>query len=215
MGEKPNRAVIFDLDGVLVDSTALVERAWRWWAEEQGIAFGEVRAIAHGRPARDVVREVAPHLDSAQEARRLDGWEEEHSAGLAALPGALDCVVAAARGPWGVVTSGNRSLARGRLLAAGLPTPPVLVTADDVEHGKPHPEPYRQAGLALRVPARSCMVVEDAPAGIAAAKEAGMTVIAVSTTHRAAALGVADVICGSMREIHEVLISGSDTQRQH
>src|SRR5919204_3302927 len=123
MDEKPNWAVIFDLDGVLVDSTAVVERAWRWWAAEQGIAFGEVGPIAHGRPARDVVREVAPHLNSAREARRVDRWEEEHSARIAALPGALDCAVAAASGPWGVVTSGGRRLATARLLAAALPTP--------------------------------------------------------------------------------------------
>src|SRR5438105_2704117 len=98
MAEKPNRAVIFDLDGVLVDSTGVVERAWRWWADEQGIDAGEVLARAHGRPSRDVVRELAPGLDSEQEARRLDRWEAEHSQGMTALPGAAACVETARRG---------------------------------------------------------------------------------------------------------------------
>jgi mannitol-1-/sugar-/sorbitol-6-phosphatase len=202
MIEKPNRVVIFDLDGVLVDSTAVVEQAWRWWAEEQGLDIGHVLAVAHGRLSREVVRELAPHLDSEEQARRLDGWETDHSEGMTAVPGAADCLATARRGAWAIVTSGGRELATERLLGAGLPLPPVLVTADDVERGKPHPEPYEHAARALRVAPASCVVVEDAPAGIAAAKEAGMKVLAVSTTHEAGALGQADLVFGSMHEIH-------------
>ena len=194
--------MIFDLDGVLVDSTAVVERAWRWWAEEQGLAADDVLAIAHGRPTRDVVRSLAPQLDSDEHARRLDSWEAAHSRGLTPVPGAAECVATARREAWAVVTSGNRELATARLLAAGLPPPPVLVTADDVERGKPHPEPYLRAGRALRVAPASCLVVEDAPAGIAAAMGAGMTVLAVSTTHPASALRGADLVFGSMHEVH-------------
>src|SRR4051794_23267730 len=108
MADTPSRAVIFDLDGVLVDSTAVVERAWRLWAEEQGLDVGRVLAIAHGRLSRDVVRELAPHLDSEEQARRLDGWETEHSEGMAAVPGAAECVATARGGAWAVVTSGGR-----------------------------------------------------------------------------------------------------------
>jgi len=205
MAGKPNRAVIFDLDGVLVDSTGVVERAWRWWAEEQGVPVAQVLAIAHGRPSRDVVRELTPHLDGDEQARRLDGWETEHSEGLIAVPGAAECVATARRGPWAVVTSGGRELASERLLTAGLPLPPVLVTADDVEHGKPHPEPYERAGRALVLAPASCLVVEDAPAGVAAAKGAGMMVIAVSTTHEPDALREANLVLDSMHEANAQL----------
>ena len=209
MTEKPNRAVIFDLDGILVDSTAVVERAWRWWAEGHGLAVAEVLAIAHGRPSRDVVLELAPDLDSEAEARRLDGWEAEHSRGMMAMPGAAECLMTARRDAWAVVTSGSRELATARLDAAGLPLPRVLVTADDVEHGKPHPEPYQRASRALRVLPTSCLVVEDSPAGIAAAKGAEMTVLAVSTTHQASALQEADVVLGSMHDVDRYLRASS------
>lgn len=205
MVEKLNGAVIFDLDGVLVDSTAVVERGWRWWAEEQGLDVGHVLAVAHGRLSRDVVRELAPHLDSEEQARRLDGWEMAHSERMTAVPGAADCLATARRGAWAIVTSGGRELATERLLGAGLPLPPVLVTADDVERGKPHPEPYERAARALHVTPASCVVVEDAPAGVAAAKEAGMKVLAVSTTHEAGALVQADLVLGSMAEVNDYL----------
>jgi len=204
---KPECALIFDLDGVLVDSTAVVERAWRWWADEQGLAVDDVLAIAHGRLTRDVVRALTPHLDSDEQARRLDAWETEQSGSLTPIPGAAECLMAAGRGAWAIVTSGGRELATARLLAAGLPLPRVLVTADDVEYGKPSPEPYQRASHRLGVPPASCLVVEDAPAGITAAKGAGMTVLAVSTTHPASALQEADHIFDSMYEVRGYLSS--------
>ena len=199
MNQKPNRAVIFDLDGILVDSTAVVERAWRWWAEGHGLAVAEVLAIAHGRPSRDVVLELAPDLDSEAEARRLDRWEAEHSRGLMAMHGAAECVMTAARclGGRDVRKPGTGHGPFGRRR----PAASVLVTADDVEHGKLHPEPYQRAGRALRVLPASCLLVEDSPAGIAAAKDAEMTVLAVSTTHQASALQEADVVLGSMHNV--------------
>ena len=201
----PVAAVVFDLDGVLVDSTAVVERAWRRWAAEQSVSPEEVLAVAHGRPAREVVHSFAPHLDAAHEAERLDAWEIEESAELAALPGVHECVALAQRGRWAVVTSGGRELAAGRLAAVGLPQPPVLVTADDVKLGKPHPEPYMRVRDALAVSAAECLVVEDAPAGITAAKRAGMTVLGVITTHPATALQEADLLFESMRHVWQYL----------
>src|SRR5918999_683475 len=118
---RPIAAVVFDLDGVLVDSTAVVERAWRRWAAEQRVPPEEDLAVAHGRPAREVVHAFAPHLDAAHETERLDAWETAESADLVALPGAHDCVALAQRGCWAVVTSGGRELAAGRLAAVGLP----------------------------------------------------------------------------------------------
>jgi mannitol-1-/sugar-/sorbitol-6-phosphatase len=148
----------------------------------------------------------APHLDEDQEVLRIIRDEARQSAVLAAVPGARECVEVARRGPWAVVTSGGRDLATGRLTAAGLPVPDVLVTADDVAHGKPDPEPYELARRELNVPARECVVIEDAPAGITAAKSAGMTVLGITTTHAAPALHEADYVFATMDAITKCLV---------
>jgi sugar-phosphatase len=194
-------AVLFDLDGVLVDSLRVVERAWRRWARECGLAADEVLATVHGRTAREVIGLFTPHLDAAEQALLVGEYETEHRGELAVLPGSAECVEVARRGRWAVVTSGARALAVGRLAAVGLPVPAVLVTADDVTFGKPHPEPYRRAAAALAVPEAECVVVEDAPMGVLAAKRAGMTVLAVTTTHPAAALGQADLVFAGMADV--------------
>jgi mannitol-1-/sugar-/sorbitol-6-phosphatase len=199
-------AIIFDLDGVLVDSTEAVERAWTRWAGERGIDPQELLPVIHGRPSREVIAEYAPGLDLVVEARRLDSMEQVTES--PAIDGAAECIAFAQQGPWAIVTSGD-SRASGRLRTAGLPVPEVLVTADDVERGKPDPEPYARAAAALGVEPASCVVVEDAPAGITAAKAAGMTVIAVTTTYDAEALADADVVVGSMREALPELARGA------
>ena len=195
-------AVLFDLDGVLVDSVRVVERAWRRWAREQDLEADELLATVHGRRAADVVRMFAPQLDPARQVRRISEYEMEDGASdLAVIPGALECVGVARRGPWAVVTSGGRELAAQRLAAVGFPAPEVLVTGDDVERGKPDPEPYLRAAVVLGVPAARCVVVEDAPAGVLAGKRAGMTVLAVATTHPADALTEADQVFSAMGEV--------------
>jgi mannitol-1-/sugar-/sorbitol-6-phosphatase len=199
-------AVLFDLDGVLVDSRKMVEQAWLRWADEQQLDAGEVLAVIHGRRGQDSVRLLAPHLDPDQQVQRISGYENEVGGdGPAAMPGALECVSFASRGRWAVVTSGGRELASRRLAAAGFPVPAVLVTGDDVTQGKPDPEPYLRAAAELAIPAAHCVVVEDAPAGIQAAKQAGMTVLAVTTTHPAAALTRADQVFSSMDEVTSYL----------
>ena len=116
-------AILFDLDGVLVDSLRVVERAWRRWARERGLPAAEVLAVVHGRTAREVVALFAPHLDAAEQALLVGGYETEHKGELALLPGARECVAIARAGPWAVVTSGARTLATTRLAAVGLPVP--------------------------------------------------------------------------------------------
>lgn len=190
-------AVLFDLDGVLVDSARVVERAWRRWAAEQGLDTDEVLAVIHGRRAAEIVQKFAPHLDPAEQVRRITGFELADD-DLTLVPGALECAAVARRGPWAVVTSGGRELAAQRLAAVGFPAPEVLVTGDDVEHGKPDPEPYLRAAALLGVPAETCTVVEDAPAGVLAGQRAGMTVLAVTTTHPADALAEADQVFPDM-----------------
>jgi mannitol-1-/sugar-/sorbitol-6-phosphatase len=194
-------AVLFDLDGVLVDSYRVVQRAWRRWAREQGIPAEDVLAAIHGRTAREVIRMFAPHVDVAEQAVLVTGYEQQDLGDLAVVPGSRECIRVARRGRWAVVTSGARVLATARLAAVGLPVPEVMVTADDVTAGKPDPEPYERAAHTLAVPAAECVVVEDAPAGVVAAKRAGMTVLAVTTTHGAAALGDADLVFPTMHEV--------------
>jgi sugar-phosphatase len=193
--------VIFDLDGVLVDSTAVVERAWKRWAGEHGIAFeAAMLPRLHGRPGREVVREFASHLDPDAEAARLDCYETSDPAGVALMPGALECIALAGE-QWAIVTSGGYELATGRMAATGIPRPPVLVTASDITQGKPHPEPYLKAAAQLGVDPAACVVVEDAPAGIEAARAAGMRVLAVATTHDREVLGRADAIYATTADV--------------
>ena len=193
-------AILFDLDGVLVDSLQVVEQSWRRWARGQDLPADEVLAVVHGGTAREVVGMFAPHLDAAEQVMLVSGYEVRHKAELTAVPGARECVAIACQGRWAVVTSGARALALGRLATAGLPVPEVLVTADDVTFGKPDPEPNRRAAAALGVSEAEYLVVEDAPTGLLAAKRAGMTVLAVRTTHPAAALGDADLVFAGMAE---------------
>jgi sugar-phosphatase len=193
-------AIVFDLDGVLVDSYAVVERAWRRWAHEAGLDEDDVAAVVHGRPGRDVIRELAPHRDVEGDLARVDAWEADLD-GVVVVPGARACLQVAQRGPWAIVTSGSHQVATRRLAAFDLPTPNILITADDVTRGKPDPQPYAKASRQLGIAPRHCTVIEDAPAGVAAAKAAGMTVLAVATTHAPTALAEADEVLPDMTAV--------------
>src|SRR6267154_5162917 len=178
-------AILFDLDGVLIDSTRSVDRQWRAWAREQKIDEQKVMAIAHGVRTIEVIRAVAPHLDAEAEVRRLESREAEDQEDVAVMPGAAELVNAIPDGRWCVVTSGTRYLASARLRFGCLPVPKILVTADDVANGKPHPEPYLKGAELLGMKPGDCLVVEDAPAGIRSAHAGGMKVIALSSTYPA------------------------------
>ena len=173
-------AVIFDLDGVLIDSAAVIERHWRAWAERNGLAVSEVLRAIQGRPAREAIQALAPDLDGAAEVRRLQELEARDGGGIRAAPGAHRLLLSIPTGRWAIVTSGTMEVARARLGYAGLPTPGVLVTADDVRRGKPAPEGMLAAAAGLHVSPGRCVVLEDAPAGAAAARAAGMALIRVS-----------------------------------
>jgi sugar-phosphatase len=183
-------AIVFDLDGVLVDSTALVEQQWRRWASARGLRAEPFLRVCHGRRALETIRLAAPHLDAQAEVAAFAPAAEEVSgaASIRPLPGAARLLASLPLRSWGVATSGPRVAAGARLRAAGLPMSPILVCAEDVSQGKPSPEAYLKAGRALGVVPADCLVMEDAPAGIQAARAAGMPVIAVTTTHRAAQL---------------------------
>ena len=195
-------AILFDLDGVLMDSRVAVERAWVRWAAGHGIDPVSVLAEAHGRRTVDTIRAVAPpSLDVEAEARLLEATESTDFDGVTTLPGAAKLLAALPAGSWTVVTSGTRALATGRLAHGGLPIPEQLITADDVERGKPDPQPYLAGAAALGVDAAECLVIEDAPAGIEAGKAAGMRVLAVATTFDEGVLAAADYVTGSLADV--------------
>jgi mannitol-1-/sugar-/sorbitol-6-phosphatase len=194
-------AILFDLDGVLVDSTGSVDRHWRIWARQRGINEEKVVAIAHGVRAIEVIRAVAPGLDAEAELRKLEREETDDHNKLKAMPGAIDLVRSLPQNRWGVVTSGSRSIAPDRLRMVGVPVPKVLITADDVVNGKPHPEPYLKGAEALGVEPRECLVIEDAPAGIRAAHAAGMKVIGFASTYKSDQLTEADAVIKSFKEV--------------
>ena len=184
----PCRAVLFDLDGVLADSRRVVEGVWKVWAAEKGLDPAPFLAIAHGRRTSEILRTVAPHLDIAAETNRLDRMEEFGTEGLVPIPGAPEFVRSLPEGRWGVVTSGHRACAEFRLNYVGIPFPRVFITGDMVKKGKPDPEGYLRGARELGVSPADCLVFEDAPPGVAAARAAGMRVVGLLTTHTADAL---------------------------
>jgi sugar-phosphatase len=175
-------ALLFDMDGVLIDSTPAVARVWRRWAIEHSFDPEEVVARAHGRPSLTTVREYLPHADHAAENREVERREIEDLEGVVPLPGALDLLASLPSDRWTIVTSCTRPLAEVRIQAAGLPLPKRLITSNDITHGKPHPEPYLKGASVLEFPPAECIVLEDVPAGVRAGKAAGSKVIAFTTT---------------------------------
>ncbi|GHO49821.1 HAD family hydrolase [Ktedonospora formicarum] len=195
-------AILFDLDGVLVDSTACVERLWYQWAIRHGLDAQEVITRAHGRRTIDTLRAVAPTLAIEGEVRRMEKAEIEDIQGLMSITGAASLLAGLAPTQWAVVTSGSRALATTRLRAVGLPLPSIFITAEDVTQGKPHPEGYVKAACLLGVPPQRCIVLEDAPAGIQAALKAHTTAIAVASTHQPSELQAARVCVPSLAALH-------------
>lgn len=172
--------VLFDMDGTLVDSTAMVEHIWTEFAQANATDPRAVIDFAHGRPSRDTVARFAAN------SARIDKWlhwihtaEAERFGTVVAIPGAREVVCALPPERWAVVTSAIHGPAQARLVQNGFPTPAVLVGADDVRHGKPHPEGYLAAALALGLDPARCVVFEDTSAGIEAGRAAGCAVVAV------------------------------------
>lgn len=202
-------AVLFDLDGVLVDSTTSVGRVWRGWAEQQGLDPESVIRAAHGRRTIETIRICAPHIDAESAVTMLEQLEIEDTLELAIIPGAAQLLASLPADRWAVVTSGTRPLALSRLKAAGLPIPSVLVAADDVSNGKPDPEPYRKGAEKLGIAAERCIVFEDTPPGIDAGRAAGMPVIALTTTYGREKLTAAQAVVTTLAEVSVRAVNGT------
>ncbi len=202
-------AILFDLDGVLVDSTPAVAGWWRLWAQENNVDAEEVLKVMHGRPTIDVVRLMTPHLDAEAEAKRIEQRASGND-GVTVMPGAAELLRSLPEERWGVVTSGTRGPAIARLQYAGLPVPRVFVTADDVSKGKPAPEPYLKGAQLLGTNPAECLVVEDAPLGIQSAHAGGMKVIGLATTFPAELLA-ADAVAEGLRQIRVSVQGGQLT----
>lgn len=177
------QAIIFDLDGVLVDSARIIRRVWRRWADARGIQNQALISLAITTRTVEAVHTLAPHLDAELEAQRLEKAEATELEGLQPVKGAPALLRSLPSQAWAIVTSVRGSTAIAKLRRAGLPEPAILVTGDHVQRGKPHPEGYLLASRLLGVPPQGCVVIEDTPPGLQAARSAGMQVIALTTTH--------------------------------
>lgn len=180
------KGILFDLDGTLIDSLPVVERAWRSWAKRNALDAEHVMQVIHGRPARESVMELlssADPLKIEQESAWLERYESEDTEGVHALPGAVALLnqLNKQQIPWAIVTSGTLPVASARIKATALPAPKVLITAEQVKKGKPDPEPFLLGAEKLGLAARDCLVFEDAPAGVQAGHLANCAVIALLT----------------------------------
>jgi mannitol-1-/sugar-/sorbitol-6-phosphatase len=194
-------AILFDLDGTLADSAESVSRSWAAWAEMHSLDPATVIRAAQGRRAIDTIRSLVPAANLMSEVARIEAIELSELASVQPLPGAHDLLSMLAESPWAIVTSGTRQLAEARIAACSFPTPPVLITADDVGRGKPDPEGYIGASIRLNLDAEDCVVFEDAPAGVKAGQHAGCTVIAVTTTHTCTDLKAANGIVPNLAAV--------------
>lgn len=182
------QGLLFDMDGVLVSSIASVNRCWRRWAEHYGVPGAAHVTIAHGVRAKDIMLGFRPDLSPADLVvglRLIEDMEIADTADLQVLPGVRRLLDSLPAERWTIVSSATRRLLLARLRAAGLPAPARLIAADDVQSGKPHPEPYRKGSELLGVATVDCVVVEDAPSGVASGVAAGARVLGVLGTHRA------------------------------
>lgn len=203
-------ALLFDFDGVLVDSTTAVAHQYTIWAREHGLDPELILRAAHGVRTVEVIRQAAPHLDAEAETSKIEQREADDRS-VRVMPGAIELVNSIPLNRWAVVTSGRRALATSRIHRLGIPMPQVLVTAEDVKQGKPAPDPYLKGAELLRVRPENCVVVEDAVAGIRSAHAAGMRVISLPSTYGIEDLHEADVVVPELQRI-QVNLDGKGPQ---
>jgi sugar-phosphatase len=205
------RAILFDLDGVLVDSAERVEKTWREWATRHRLDPEHVIAMAHGRRTIETMRLVAPELSTDAEIAALESSEATNPEGVYEIAGARELLRLLPASRWAVVTSGIRAVAEFRLRHTGLPLPTVMICADEITRGKPDPEGYLTAAARLGYSSADCIVIEDAPAGLEAAQAAGMRAIAIATTYPPDGLKAADAVVARLADL-SVNFAGDEIQ---
>ncbi|MFD4005099.1 HAD family hydrolase [Streptomyces rubiginosohelvolus] len=198
-------AVLFDVDGVLLDSAGAHRRVWDAWSAARGLDPEKVWELTFGRRPEDTVRDVAVHLDPAAERRVLDRLLAQEMDDIQPVEGARELLESLSGSPWAIVTSGAREFVEARFAATGLALPAVQVYGSDVHQAKPAPDCFALAASRLGVPASECLVVEDAPAGIQAAVAAGCIAVGLTTTHTEEALGQARVCVASLADVRQLL----------
>nr|NLD41500.1 HAD-IA family hydrolase [Actinomycetales bacterium] len=200
-------AVLFDNDGTLVDSYEGIMNSWTAWAIEHEITAEQLTGH-DGRSTSEIVRGLIPAERVDASLARIDALEVANAHQTVAAPGAREALEALPAHAWAVATSGIRTVASARLAAAGLPVPDVLVCSDDVPRAKPAPDIFLRAASLLGVAAEDCLVVEDAPFGVTAARAAGCAVLGVTSTVAAAALGGADAVVAGLDEARFEQVGG-------
>jgi len=208
-------AVLFDLDGVLIDSTECIVRHWKNWADKHNIDIAEIMQVAHGIRTIETIQKVAPQLDAEKETREFTACEVADTNGVFPIEGARELVKGLPSDAWAIVTSGSLELATARLKHVKLPIPRTFITADTVSRGKPDPEPYLVGAEHLGIPIDKCVVIEDAPAGVVAGIRAGMSVIGIQKTYDREELlkNGADVVVEKLSDIAIQAISNTNRLR--
>jgi sugar-phosphatase len=177
-------AFLFDMDGTILSSIKAAERVWGEWAKGHGIDVDAFLPTIHGKRTEETVRRLAlPGVDPVAEAQRITLAEIEDVAGIEAIAGAADFLASLPADRWAIVTSAPRALAERRIAAAGLPVPAVLVAAEDVQRGKPAPDPFLLGAQRLGIAPEHCLAFEDTLAGLTAAESAGMDAVVITATH--------------------------------
>lgn len=194
-------AILSDLDGTLIDSQRCVDLAWETWSRRHNLNPDQIKVAVHGMRTADSLPMIAPHLHLPTEMKALEDLECGCVEGLVAIEGAHELSAAIPKASWAIVTSGSTRLANHRLMSVGLTMPKLLVTADDVTEGKPSPQAYLKGAAALGVDPTKCVVFEDSPNGIKAAKAAGATVIAVGVSRGEHDISAADYVIHDLRDV--------------
>jgi sugar-phosphatase len=198
------KGLLFDMDGVLISSIGSVRRSWRKWAKIYGIPDADNYEVPHGMRAIEIVKSLRPDIDPEEGLKVVEDIEVDDTEDLKVLPGVKALLESLPADRWAIVTSATKRLTVERLKVAGLPLPERLITADMVEQGKPHPEPYMRGAALLGFSSAECVVVEDAPSGVGAGKAAGSRVLGVIGTHTLEELDRADWVVGSLAGLRVV-----------
>jgi sugar-phosphatase len=204
------KGILFDMDGILISSLGSVERSWTAWAEMRGIDPAYACEITHGCRAIETVAKLRPDLDSEAELKIVEDLEIADNEGLRVLPGVLNLLAALPAHRWTVVTSATERLARIRMAAGGVPVPRRLITADQVIHGKPHPQPFLAGAALLGLDPADCVVIEDSSSGAQAGRAAGCTVVATTFSHSIDALDSAHYLVADLTAIAAQVLAADE-----